>query len=948
MILRLFVLLLIGVLVVFAFRFISQLQQINPKAINAPVVSVQTNTYFPLGVFMTASFIGDMTANINDIRAHNMDSVILNNTSSDSAEPVLTVADQMNFNVIAAFDYNLWRTWWDAAVPATIDNARNAIYPLVDRVKNHSSLKGYNLVDEPNLSLKDKVALAIQAFHERDSIHPVMPVLIGEGVVGTIFDYAKPDVMLLDVYPVAFHNAPGDLTLNGYIDVVDYIRKASATRPANKPLWFILQAHCFGDGTADWHLRLPSPEEARMEHWIALGEGGTGIFWFIYDWEQCGVGLKNNPTLYNEVSDLARRTVPLKNTLLNAHRIQDKIVVASTSTPAYASTLVSNDNSKYYIIAANRSVQAQSITLRPYDLTGQLKDLESNQIYDINSPIPFRGGDGKIFEVMNPVAVGPFPTAPELLKNTSFETNDTGSPASPAQWSRLPSSFWWDNTVRRTGTASLKVQGPVANYADQDVTLKPNTRYTMSGWAKTQNVTGQGIALRYTQTNPSISVIDFSGRINGTKDWTEMKISFVTPSTYVNGKVDVLMDLNSGDTAWVDDVSLCEGILPCSSGPIPTPTPTSIPTPTPTTVGDITPPTVAISYPANGAQVSGTIDVTATASDNIGVNKVEFYLDGSLKLTTNTTPYHWNFDTTTVSNGTHTILVKAYDALSNNSSDTVSLNIVNGDTQPPSAPTNLAATAPAYNRVNLSWNSSSDNVGVAGYYIIRNGVTINTSSTNSFIDNATLPATTYTYQTIAFDAAGNNSAPSNIATVTTPAASDIQPPSSPTSLVATVVSSNQVNLYWNPSLDNVGVAGYEVYRNNTKIAAIVTTSFGDTGLTPSTTYTYFVRAYDGAGNFSNPSNLVSMTTPARISTGSITGTVTSVSGTPLRGVYVSLVVNGAKKTYATTSSGVYKITNLPAGTYNVKFSASHYISKTITITVNSGQITTTNVSLIRR
>jgi len=111
--------------------------------------------------------------------------------------------------------------------------------------------------------------------------------------------------------------------------------------------------------------------------------------------------------------------------------------------------------------------------------------------------------------------------------------------------------------------ASLKVQGPIENYADQTVTLKPNTFYTISGWAKTQNVTGQGIALRYVQTNPSISVIDSTPRVSGTKDWTEMKISFVAPSTYVSGKLDILMDLNSGDTAWVDDVSLCEGVGPC-------------------------------------------------------------------------------------------------------------------------------------------------------------------------------------------------------------------------------------------------------------------------------------------------------------------------------------------------------------------------------------------------
>lgn len=375
----------------------------------SPTPSLAVQSYFPLGVFMTAGEIGDMAANITDLKAHGLDSVIFNNTGVDTADSLLSTSDQMNFNSVVAFDYNLWRTWWPDTIPATLANAESAIGPLVDRVKGHPSLRGYNVVDEPGLNMKDKLALAIQVFHNHDSVHPAAPVLIGESIIPTLFDYSKPDVMLLDVYPVSFHSQTCELRLNDYIDVVDYIRDASATRPLNKPLWFILQAHDIGDGSESWHLRLPSPEEARMQQWIAMGEGGTGIFWFIYRWGQGpSGGLVDNPALYAEVADLARRTSQLKNTLLGAKKVTDKIVVDSP-TRAYVSTLESLDGTKNYVIAVNRTCSNTSLILKSGTLSGQLKDLETGQIYSLNTPIPFRAGDGKMFEVINPPTPSPTP-----------------------------------------------------------------------------------------------------------------------------------------------------------------------------------------------------------------------------------------------------------------------------------------------------------------------------------------------------------------------------------------------------------------------------------------------------------------------------------------------------------------------------------------------------------
>ncbi len=96
------------------------------------------------------------------------------------------------------------------------------------------------------------------------------------------------------------------------------------------------------------------------------------------------------------------------------------------------------------------------------------------------------------------------------------------------------------------------------------------------------------------------------------------------------------------------------------------------------------------------------------------------------------------------------------------------------DTQPPSTPTNLTATAPKFNIVNLSWNPSTDNIGVAGYYVFRKdkgNTPIATVTTTTYSDGAVKATTTYTYYVQAFDAAGNKSAFSNEATVRTPSRS---------------------------------------------------------------------------------------------------------------------------------------------------------------------------------
>ena len=206
--------------------------------------------------------------------------------------------------------------------------------------------------------------------------------------------------------------------------------------------------------------------------------------------------------------------------------------------------------------------------------------------------------------------------------------------------------------------------------------------------------------------------------------------------------------------------------------------------------------------------------------------------------------------------------------------------VVQSDAQPPTAPAGLTATV-AQDNVQLSWTASSDNVGVAGYRVYRSsssgytpgpGFLLATvgSSPTSYTDANVQPGPWY-YRLIAFDAAGNASAPSaEVAAVVVN--TDTQPPSAPGGLTATV-SGDHVQLTWSASTDNRGVSQYRVYRDTTPgfptsgdfavVDGGVTTYDDDVNLSTGTFY-YKVLALDLAGNQSAASNEVSATLDADV------------------------------------------------------------------------------------
>lgn len=185
------------------------------------------------------------------------------------------------------------------------------------------------------------------------------------------------------------------------------------------------------------------------------------------------------------------------------------------------------------------------------------------------------------------------------------------------------------------------------------------------------------------------------------------------------------------------------------------------------------------------------------------------------------------------------------------------------DPTPPTAPANLAVSNVTSTSALLRWDASTDNVGVTGYKIYR-GSTL-AASTNGSTLTYTLagltPSTSYSYSVRAVDAAGNQSASSNVVTFTTlPPQPDKEPPAAPSSLTASAITSSSVTLTWNASMDNIGVAGYRIYNGTALAGTTSGLNYTVSGLQPETSYTFTVVAFDAAGNVSPPSSALNVTT----------------------------------------------------------------------------------------
>jgi chitodextrinase len=277
-------------------------------------------------------------------------------------------------------------------------------------------------------------------------------------------------------------------------------------------------------------------------------------------------------------------------------------------------------------------------------------------------------------------------------------------------------------------------------------------------------------------------------------------------------------------------------------------------------------PAVSITTPVVSASVAGSaVTVTASASDNVGVVGVQFKLDGvNLGAEDITSPYSVNWNSTTATNGSHTLTAVARDAAGNTTtSSAVTVTVDNA------APT-VSITAPTAGATIIGSTtitaSAADNTGGSGvakveFYIDSTLVSTDTTSPYNFNwDPTSYPNGAHTISAKAYD----NVSPANIASSTSVsimlALPDIQPPTVPANLSVSSRTTTSITLTWSASTDNIGVTGYKVMRGGALVANVNGLTYSDTGLASSTTYSYTISAVDAAGNTSAASTAVTTAT----------------------------------------------------------------------------------------
>ena len=275
-----------------------------------------------------------------------------------------------------------------------------------------------------------------------------------------------------------------------------------------------------------------------------------------------------------------------------------------------------------------------------------------------------------------------------------------------------------------------------------------------------------------------------------------------------------------------------------------------------------TPPTNLHSTSVSPTQVDLAWDA---GDDDVGVTGYNIYRNGAPLADVDGSTLTYS-DTTAGAGAEVTYAVTALDAVGHESALSGTLVVTTSDILKPSIPGGLVATPVAgVNQINLSWTASTDNFGVTGYRVYRSdqqsAIGSVDGATTSYSDPTVAPVTAYTYTVAAFDAAGNESDPSDPATVTS---ADTVAPQPPRGLLAIPFSETHIVIGWLAGSDNVGVTGYRIYRDgsSTPVGSVNGSSrvYVDGGLLPGTTHGYTIKSVDAAGNPSSDSSSTTATT----------------------------------------------------------------------------------------
>lgn len=262
---------------------------------------------------------------------------------------------------------------------------------------------------------------------------------------------------------------------------------------------------------------------------------------------------------------------------------------------------------------------------------------------------------------------------------------------------------------------------------------------------------------------------------------------------------------------------------------------------------DTEPPTAPLDFRATLATNDIVDLVWAASSDDVGVSEYEVFCnDQSIGLTQET---EYSYKLSGVA--TYHFYVAAHDAAGNVSNCSTSVDIYGGDIEAPTIPDGLAILLKTDNQLIITWDASSDNTGVSEYKIFRNNNEIATVNSTIYTDDNFDLQNQYIYTIRAVDSFGNISDTSTSLRINS---EDNEPPSIPGGLSYTDVTDSKVMLAWDDATDNIGIAGYSIYRDDIEIGTTSNTNYTDESVQPNTQYIYTVRAVDTSGNTSEDSN----------------------------------------------------------------------------------------------
>ena len=283
-------------------------------------------------------------------------------------------------------------------------------------------------------------------------------------------------------------------------------------------------------------------------------------------------------------------------------------------------------------------------------------------------------------------------------------------------------------------------------------------------------------------------------------------------------------------------------------------------------------PSVSITSPASGTGYTSdqTVSITASASDNTSVSKVEFYDGATLKGTDTTSPYSYSWTISSATNGSHLWTAKAYDPTNNVGTSTVVSLTVNIDNTPPTVSITSPASGTAYTtdqNVTIA-AAASDNVGVAKVEFYDGATLKGTDTTSPYSYSWAVSSAnngSHNWTARAYDTSGKTatSAIVNLAVDIAIPAEDTTPPTASITSPAsgTTYTTAQTVTIAAAASDNVGVAKVEFYDGTALKGTDTTSPYSYAwafGAANNGSHSWMAKAYDAAGN-SVTSSIVSLT-----------------------------------------------------------------------------------------